>query len=658
MIERPALGVCYYPEHWPRDMWDRDAARMVECGISIVRIGEFSWSRVEPARGDFDFDWLDEAVEVLAAAGLNIVMGTPTATPPKWLVDEMPDMVAVDAQGQPRNFGSRRHYDFSHQGFRAESRRITEIFAKRYGKHPAIVAWQTDNEYGCHETTMSYSTAARDGFHAWLASRYDTVAALNEAWGNTFWSMELASFDDAVLPSLTVTEPNPAHILDFRRYSSDQVVAFNREQADIIRTHSPGRDVLHNFMQHYTEFDHFDASVDLDVATWDSYPIGMLERHGRDAAWKNWYMRAGDPDSQAFHHDLYRACGRVRDPSQPGRMWVMEQQPGPVNWAPWNPDPHPGMVRLWTHEAIAHGAEVVSYFRWRQAPFAQEQFHAGLLRADDTKDRGYEEAAQVAEELANLPEVKSARAKVALVFDYASIWATEIQPQGADYDGLALAMEWYSALRRQGQSIDIIRPGEALDGYAVTFVPHLLMVGENALSAFGNFDGELVLGPRTGSRTKHHQIPDGLPPGPLRALVEIKVNRVESLRPGNRHLVGNSGSFSKWAEQVEAGRGVETVVTTGDGHPAQLRQGRVEYIAGWPDEALLDRIVTDALDRAGLARIETGDDLRVRDRGRLRTIVNYGPKPRDAAHLVPKGAKVLVGEKILGVAGIAVLEMP
>ena len=146
-------------------------------------------------------------------------------------------------------------------------------------------------------------------------------------------------------------------------------------------------------MGHFLEFDHFDVSVDLDVASWDSYPLGNLERFGRSDEWKNWYLRAGDPDFQAFHHDLYRGCGARR-------MWVMEQQPGPVNWAPWNPAPHPGMVRLWSHEAFAHGAEVVSYFRWRQAPFAQEQFHAALNRPDGSPDQAYFEASSVKRELA------------------------------------------------------------------------------------------------------------------------------------------------------------------------------------------------------------------------------------------------------------------
>ncbi len=210
--------------------------------------------------------------------------------------------------------------------------------------------------------------------------------------------MEVGSFDEVDLPNLTVTEPNPSHVLDFRRFASDQVVAFNKVQVDIIRRHAPGRDIIHNFMGREMAFDHHDVSADLDVASWDSYPLGFLERHGRDDAWKRWYLRAGDPDFQAFHHDLYRGCTQ--------RWSVMEQQPGAVNWAPWNPAPHPGMVRAWTHEAIAHGAEMVSYFRWRQAPFAQEQFHAGLNLPDNTPDIALAEVRQVADEMARLPDAR------------------------------------------------------------------------------------------------------------------------------------------------------------------------------------------------------------------------------------------------------------
>ena len=160
------LGVCYYPEHWPEAMWAGDARRMAEAGLSVVRIGEFAWSRIEPAPGQFDWGWLDRAIDTLGAAGLGVILGTPTATPPKWLVDQMPDLVAIDQHGHPRLFGSRRHYCFSHLPYRAEAVRITRTLATRYGNHPAVVAWQTDNEYGCHDTVLSFSDAARDGFRS------------------------------------------------------------------------------------------------------------------------------------------------------------------------------------------------------------------------------------------------------------------------------------------------------------------------------------------------------------------------------------------------------------------------------------------------------------------------------------------------------------
>ncbi|HXQ45547.1 MAG TPA: beta-galactosidase, partial [Caulobacteraceae bacterium] len=402
------LGVCYYPEHWPREVWAEDARRMAEMGLSWVRIGEFAWSRIEPAPGAFDWAWLDEAVETLGAAGLSIVMCTPTATPPKWLIDAHSDVLALDREGRPRRFGSRRHYCFSSETYRSECARITEALAGRYGRHAAVGAWQTDNEYGCHDTTLSYSPNAAGRFRTWLAQRYQSVDALNRAWGAVFWSQEYRDFDEVDPPNLTVTEANPSHRLDYQRFASEEVASFNRLQTDIIRRLSPGRDITHNFMAFHTSFDHFALGRDLDIASWDSYPLGNLESSWFSDAETLRYLHQGQPDVQGFNHDLYRAAGR-------GRWWVMEQQPGPVNWARFNPAPLPGMVRAWTWEAFAHGAEVVSYFRWRQAPFAQEQMHAGLNRSDREVDVGGREARAVADELKAIGELgPCGRAPVAL----------------------------------------------------------------------------------------------------------------------------------------------------------------------------------------------------------------------------------------------------
>ncbi|MEO1787934.1 MAG: beta-galactosidase, partial [Pseudomonadota bacterium] len=498
------LGVCYYPEHWDQALWSEDAARMVNTGLTWVRIGEFAWSRLEPTPGTFDWQWLDQAIETLHKAGLKVVLGTPTATPPKWVVDKHPGMLARDANGQERRFGSRRHYCFSHDGYLTECRRIVTALAERYGAK--VDAWQIDNEYGCHDTTVSYSEAALHAFRDWLAQRYQSVDALNRAWGNVFWSMEYTGFDDIGLPNLTVTEPNPSHVLDFRRFSSDQVVRFNRAQAQIIRQHSQAP-LIHNYMGRILDFDHFDVGADLDIASWDSYPLGFLmDRVPATEADRAAYVRQGDPDFQAFHHDLYRAVGK-------GRWWVMEQQPGPVNWAPWNPAPLPGMVRLWSWEAFAHGAEAVCYFRWRQAPFAQEQHHAGLLRPDSADAPGLAEASEVAREIHEVPDGGPAKAPVAVVFDYSSSWAWEAQPQGADFDYFALVFDAYRALRRAGQSIDILPPNtDRLGDYDLVLIPGMMTLPDSLLAQVEAHPGRVILGPRTNAKTRDFTIPVPLPP--------------------------------------------------------------------------------------------------------------------------------------------------
>jgi beta-galactosidase len=612
-----ALGVCYYPEHWPEEIWPQDAARMVEAGLSWVRIGEFAWSRLEPAPGDLQLGWLDRAIDVLGKAGLRVILGTPTATPPRWMADRHPDMYARDRDGRVRGFGSRRHYCFSHEGYRTESRRITEILAKRYGANPHVQAWQTDNEYGCHDTTISYSDAARAAFQDWLAQRYQSTDALNRAWGNIFWSMEYDSFDQIGLPNLTVTEPNPSHDLAFRRFSSDQVVAFNREQAEIIRRHT-GAPLIHNYMGRVLEFDHFDVGNDLDIASWDSYPLGFLEDRMEDSdAHKRAYAQQGDPDFQAFHHDLYRAVGR-------GRWWIMEQQPGPVNWAPVNPAPLPGMARLWAWEAFAHGAEAVCYFRWRQAPYAQEQMHAGLLRPDSVGAPALDEAAQVAAELAQMPEVETAPSQVGLVFDYASAWAWDVQRQGVGFDYFRLVFETYRGLRKLGLDVDILPPDAGdLTGYKLVLAPGVMRLSEALETALAAFRGVAVIGPRSNAKTAELTIPDPLPPN-LPGL-EATITRSETFRADMDRPLEGGGAIRHWLDHVDTAAPVAERTKAGD--PVLIGDGPVRYLAGWLDEAALSRVLTGLCDAADLPTHPVSDGLRLRRTESHLFAFNYGLKP-------------------------------
>jgi len=613
------LGVCYYPEHWPRDQWEDDARRMAETGLTWVRIGEFAWSRLEPSPGAYDFAWLDDAIAILGAAGLKVVLGTPTATPPRWMLDRHPDMLAIDAEGRPRKFGSRRHYCFSHEGYRAECARIVTALARRYGPNPHVAAWQTDNEYSCHDTVLSYSEAARQAFRLWLRAEYPgagnagDIGALNRAWGNVFWSMDYDDFDQIDLPNLTVTEANPAHRHAFHRFSSAQVVSFNRLQAEIIRAHSDAP-IAHNYMGRITDFDHFDVGADLDIASWDSYPLGFLEdRVDADGAHKRRYARQGDPDFQAFHHDLYRAVGR-------GRWWVMEQQPGPVNWAPYNPAPLPGMVRLWTWEAFAHGAEAVCYFRWRQAPFAQEQMHAGLLRPDSAEAPGLAEARQVAAEIADAPDVGAAQAPVGLIFDYVAEWAWSIQPHGRGLSYFRLVFEVYRTLRRMGLSVDILPPTTRdFAGYRLVLAPGLMQMTDALKAALAASDALVLLGPRSGARDGDMSTPVPLPPA-FPAL-DVTVARVESLRPDMAVPLARGGSAILYREVLEGS--AEVLETTSEGDPLLMADGALRYLGAWLDTPAFARVLRDACEAAGIATLDLPEGVRCRDTGTERFWFNH-----------------------------------
>jgi len=624
-------GVCYYPEHWPRQRWDIDAQRMKAIGLSHVRMGEFAWSRLEDQQGNLHFDWLSEAIDVLHAQQLKVVLGTPTATPPRWMLDKYPDMLAYDEHGRVRDFGSRRHYCFSHQGYIEECQRIVRLLAQRFGEHPAVVAWQTDNEYGCHSTSISYSPHALRAFQQWCEAKYSSIDELNSQWGNVFWSMEYDAFKQIGLPTGTVTESNPAHRLAYWRFSSDQIQRFNRVQVDIIRQHSPGRDVVHNFMGNFVEFDHHAVCSDLDVATWDNYPLGFLTRDSAVPEDQQRYLRTGHPDGSAFHHDLYRGCCN-------GRWWVMEQQPGPVNWAPYNPSPLPGMVRLWGWEAFAHGAELMSYFRWRQAPFAQEQTHTGLLLSNSDDDVAAGEVAQLSEELLKLEhdEHAAVNAKVAIVLSYSGIAIQEIQsPGGEAFNPLSFCQRLHSACRQWGLSVDIVSPQADLSAYSLILVCNLSEDDEaftNRLLAIEKQDNvTIVLFPGTGSRTHDYSIPDVLPPGTFQSLIDVRVVRSESVPPDMPLIASTTTANSTpiscglWREHIRTPLPAQAIFNDGVGF--HYVQGKFQYINALPDQATLLELVSQWAVSCNLTKSDLGPDLRTEQMGRYRVAFNYGAQP-------------------------------
>jgi beta-galactosidase len=489
------LGVCYYPEQWPRDRWHTDAAMMAELGLELVRIGEFAWSSFEPSRERFAWEWLDEAIETLAGAGLEVVLGTPTAAPPVWLAEERPDILSVGPDGRPRAYGSRRHTSPSSPAYREESARIVTAMVERYGEHPAVVAWQLDNEPGNHDSARCWSDAAQAAFTRWLAARHGSIEALNTAWGTAFWSGTYRSFEQVRLPVPTVTGHHPSLLLAHLRFASEQATDALAEQRAIVAAGAPGRRIFTNLYLGDVDVDGRAVARPNGLGAVDLYPHGL-----------------SGPGEVGFVLDLARGSALGPDAGvqdRGGTGWVTEQQPGPVNWTGDNPAVPEGQVGLWAWQAALHGIECLLWFRWRAARSGQEQHHAALLRHDGTPDLGHAEVERFVRELGAVDRAALQRppASVALVYDYGDAWLLGILPHvepGPTHRDLAVAA--HTAARRLGLDVDVVPADADLAGYELVLAPALHQVSADRigrLEAAIDAGATVVLGPRSLVRDEH-----------------------------------------------------------------------------------------------------------------------------------------------------------
>jgi len=612
-----ALAVCDYPEHVPWDQWKLYPARQREMGLSYVRIAEFAWSKMEPSEGVFNWQWLDDVVEALHADGLHVIMCTPTATPPAWLIRKHPEILYTDKQGRVRKFGSRKHFDHASPIYREHSRRITREIARRYGQHSAVVGWQTDNEWGCHSSTRSYGGASVLAFQQWLEERYGTLDAFNEAWGNVFWSQEYSDWSQIEPPLLAVAEQNPSHVLDFCRFASDAVAEFQLDQTRILRELSPGRWITHNYMMHFGEFDHYKNCEPLDFAAWDSYPSGQVERAAFTQEEKVRWTRTGHPDLISFNHDVYRGLKGQR------AFWVMEQGVGQVNWAASNCLPARGAVALWTAQAYAHGASCVSYFRWRAATVAQELMHSGLLRHDETVDRGGQEVGSL--EMQGLPN-DVVPSRVALLHDYESLWIhdEQIHSEGASY--WQQIMLFYSALRSLGIDVDIRHPDHELTGYEIIVAPAIQLMGKERADHLASYadKARLFFGPRCSYRTPTGRVHEDGQPGPLRGLVGHSLLNFDGMRPGMTVKAGGH-TVTTWAEAYRPTTGT-AVVTYDDGplagEAAVVRNGNAISMGAW-SPSLLTEVLIGLCKEIGLPILSLPEGVRVSRRGASEIWMNF-----------------------------------
>lgn len=518
--EKVWLGTAYYPEQWSEKLWAEDFQRMAELGLSVVRMAEFAWAVFEPTEGVFSFELFDRALDLADSHHLRVVLGTPTATPPAWLTHRYPEILNVRRDGVAYQHGQRRHYNYNAPIYQELAARIVRQMVDHYGAHPAVIGWQIDNEINC-EVNVFYSDADHRAFRRWLKQRYGSLDALNAAWGTVFWSQTYTDWEQVSLTRVTVSDsPNPHQVLDEKRFISDSAIQFVEAQARIIRQGAP-----HHFVTTNGLFGHLDnhqmTREALDWLSYDSYP-------NFSTIW---------PDSE-LSDSGGRAWGRhlsvVRDISS--NFWVMEQQAGAGGWVNRMeaPSPHPGQLRLWTYQSIAHGANAVLYFRWRTATAGTEIYWHGLNDYGNQPNRRLREAERVAQELKALPDALTHSqfvAEVAILDDYDNEWDGEFDRWVGPLAVRSKAA-WYAALQHRHIPVNwkFLNADATLDeirGYRLLIYPHPAIMTERTatlLTEYVEQGGTLILGCRSGYKDPSGQCYPMPFPGVLAPLTGIAVD--------------------------------------------------------------------------------------------------------------------------------------
>lgn len=604
------LGAAYYPEQEPRDRWTQDARLMAEAGISVVRAGEFAWSLLEPGPGSFDFEWLDEALDVFGRAGIDVILGTPTAAPPAWLVDLHPDIRPTRPNGRAHPFGHRRHYCPNNPAFHEATRRVVAALAERYGADGRVIGWQVDNEFG----GRCYCESCRASFREWLRTKHGSLDALNERWGTAFWSQTYTSWNQIELPvgepvplprGFLELSPHPGLALDYRRFMSDSYVRYCRLQVEELRKHCvPEQPITHNLRSFFfPEIDYHDLSAELDIVSWDNYP---------QLGWTRHWSTAG------VSADVMRGFKR-------SRVWVLEQQVGPLGWETVS-SPRRGELRLRSYQVIAHGAGVVSYFRWRTARFGTEQHWHGILDTDGLPNRRYRELVEFAREVETLQpllgqvEIVS---DVAVLHDYDSRFALQVQPTNPALDYEKTVQAHYRAVRSLGINVDVVPARSEVSSYRLLVAPSLYVIDPTLarhLRTFVEEGGVLVLAPRVGVKDRNNAVPEQRLPAWISDLAGVVVSDFASRLDGGSVEFGGDlleqGTFEGWFEELEP-----TTAHTlaryreGDfaGSPAvttnRFGTGRTVYIAGASTTTTLSHIYRTLAQETGLAVVDVPEEV-------------------------------------------------
>jgi beta-galactosidase len=532
-----AFGADYNPEQWPRAVWDEDVQAMREAGVNIVSVGIFSWAHLQPTEQTWTFGWLDDVMDLLQDNDIAVDLATATASPPPWLTTKHPEILPVNVRGETVWPGARQHWRATSPVFRAYALDLVRTIANRYASHPALAAWHVSNELGCHNV-YDYSDDAARAFRDWLRRRYDTLDRLNHAWATAFWSQRYSDWEQILPPRLAASYPNPTQQLDFKRFSSDALRDHLRAERDLLREITPDVPVTTNFMvmgsscaMNYTEW-----ASDVDFIANDHYlmpgPHGLTEL--------------------LFSANL---TGNLAS----GRPWfLMEHATSAVNWRSVNPPKRTGELVRDSVAHVAHGADAVCFFQWRQSAAGAEKYHSAMVPHAGVDSALFASVVDLGSTLRSLAPVAASRrrrAPVAILFDWTSWWVSELDSHPTDrLRYRSEALDWYTALQQAGVRADVVPASTDLDGYSVVVAPVLHVVPSDLaarLTRYVEGGGHLVTTYFSGIVDDNDHVILGGYPGALRDLLGVRIDEFGPLAEDEEVMLDNGNAGSVWTDRID-----------------------------------------------------------------------------------------------------------
>ncbi len=672
-FEGLAFGGDWNPDQWPDHVVARDLELMQFLGVNLVSLPVFGWAQLEPRRGEFTLDWLGDVLDTVAAAGIRVCLATATATPPAWLVREDPSVLPVDRYGHRFEYGSRQSYCPSSVSLSSAVETLVSTLARRFGRHPALAMWHVNNEYGDH-VVACYCSACAARFRLWLMARYGNLDGINEAWGTRVWGQYYTSIDHIEPPRLTTAESNPAQVVDFDRFSSDNVRSLFELEVKQLRTLTPDVPLTTNFMSILRGLDYWSFAPLEDIVSDDAYP---------------------DPANPHSHHDIALTYGLMR--SLKARPWLLlESAPSAASWREVNVPKAPGQHRVHLLQAVAHGADGVSCFQWRAARAGTERFHSAIVGHRGERSRTFTEAQRYAADVHALRAVVGTRVRssVAMAVDWNSIRAMNPQASlpSARLDWYGQTYAYHQALHALGFAVDAFTleteanhdapdDHDPLGRYSVLVLPCQPVVTSASaarLSSFVRNGGRVIVGPFSGVMDPDQRVHLGGAPGPLSDLLGVEVDEPWPLTRSDRlEVVMPSGAAGRpriWAEWLQPDPATDTLATFAggalDGRPAVTRhrvgRGAAYYVGCDLAIDALHELVSAVCAEAGLDfRAESCPSVEVT----IRTdghddytfVINHGPHPARVRPLaafdllLPDDPQVEVGQDVLTVPGFGVV---